>query len=178
MTSALTLRAGERGMLRLFALDLPRAQAEALRGNAAALARLFGVAALDADGVEVLDLADLDELGLALYLTEGEGLDPSEIAPQQAEIDALTGHALILHSSAARGQALQLVPDPALRLIGAYVILNPPVLFEPLPRGGAEGTLAPPARAPKSDARIGGMVATVVLLFLALFTVAFIWMAR
>ena len=28
-----------------------------------------------------------------------------------------------------------------------------------------------------SDARIGGMVATAVLLFLAVFTVAFVWMA-
>ena len=30
---------------------------------------------------------------------------------------------------------------------------------------------------PKSDARIGGMVATVVLLFLAVFTTIIIWIA-
>lgn len=34
-----------------------------------------------------------------------------------------------------------------------------------------------PPRPPMSDARVGGMVATAVLLFLAVFVVAIVWMA-
>lgn len=34
-----------------------------------------------------------------------------------------------------------------------------------------------PPKKPMSDARMGGMVATAVLVFLAVFTVAFVWMA-
>ena len=40
------------------------------------------------------------------------------------------------------------------------------------------GDAPDPDRKPaKSDARIGGMVATAALIFLALFTLAFIWIA-
>lgn len=35
--------------------------------------------------------------------------------------------------------------------------------------------MTPKPKPPKSDARIGGMVATAVLVFLAVFTAIFIW---
>ncbi len=38
-------------------------------------------------------------------------------------------------------------------------------------------TQDPDRKPPKSDARIGGMVATVVLLFLAVFTAVIVWIA-
>jgi hypothetical protein len=38
-------------------------------------------------------------------------------------------------------------------------------------------TQDPDQKPPKSDARIGGMVATAVLIFLAIFTTVFIWIA-
>lgn len=38
-------------------------------------------------------------------------------------------------------------------------------------------TQDPDPKPPKSDARIGGMVATAVLVFLAIFTVIFVWIA-
>jgi hypothetical protein len=34
-----------------------------------------------------------------------------------------------------------------------------------------------PPKKPMSDARMGGMVATAVLIFLAVFTIVFIWIA-
>jgi hypothetical protein len=46
--------------------------------------------------------------------------------------------------------------------------------------GHAEGhpmTQDPDQKPPKSDARIGGMVATAVLIFLAIFTAVIIWIA-
>jgi len=38
-------------------------------------------------------------------------------------------------------------------------------------------TQDPDRKPPKSDARIGGMVATVVLIFLAIFTAVIVWIA-
>jgi hypothetical protein len=35
----------------------------------------------------------------------------------------------------------------------------------------------PDRKAPKSDARIGGMVATAVLVFIAIFTIVIVWIA-
>ena len=37
--------------------------------------------------------------------------------------------------------------------------------------------MTPKPKPPKSDARIGGMVATAVLVFLAVFTILIIWIA-
>ncbi len=42
---------------------------------------------------------------------------------------------------------------------------------------GATVTQDPDRKPPKSDARIGGMVAAVVLVFLAIFTTLIIWIA-
>lgn len=43
--------------------------------------------------------------------------------------------------------------------------------------GGPRMTPDPEQKPPKSDARIAGMVATAVLIFLALFTTVIIWIA-
>ena len=37
--------------------------------------------------------------------------------------------------------------------------------------------MTPDGKPPKSDARIGGMVATAVLVFLAVFTILIVWIA-
>ena len=37
--------------------------------------------------------------------------------------------------------------------------------------------MTPDRKPPKSDARIGGMVATAVLVFLAVFTILIVWIA-
>ncbi|MEO5621317.1 MAG: hypothetical protein ABIQ85_10385, partial [Cypionkella sp.] len=63
-----------------------------------------------------------------------------------------------------------------LRLIGLYREDTPQIVFEPLPDAAATGEV-PQGKPVWSNARIGGMVATAVLIFLAIFTVLFIWMA-
>jgi hypothetical protein len=49
--------------------------------------------------------------------------------------------------------------------------------FSPRHAKGHPMTPDPDRKPPKSDARIGGMVATAVLIFLAVFTVIFVWIA-
>ena len=61
----LTIPAGERQVLRVFALDLPREQALELIGQPDVLAGLLGVP-VDPAGIEVFDVADLaGEIGRA-----------------------------------------------------------------------------------------------------------------
>ena len=163
-----------RDTLLLFALDLPVEAVEVLRGDAGAMARALGLPSLAPHRVEVVDLADLTGLGLATYLTEGLGLDPGQITADRAQIDALRGPVLILQTGAAIPGAL--APAPALRLIANYPLPTAPIRFEPLPDAAATGLL-PQGKPVWSDARMGGMVATAALIFLALFTLAFIWMA-
>lgn len=176
-TTALTLPVGERHVLRVFTLALPGAEIAALRGDADLLAALLGVDMLDPAGVEVFDLADLEGVGLAAYLTQGNGVAEAQIAADRARLSALRGPVLILHASAFDGRATTLHPDPRLRFVGRYgEELPPPVQFEPLPDAAARGLL-PQGKPVMSDARMSGMVATVVLLFLAIFTVIFVVMS-
>lgn len=180
MTVSLTIPASERRVLRLFALDLSPAEASALRApltdEADRLAPLLGLTRLNHAMAEVVEIADLADLGLAGYLTAAHGIPPSQLTPDRATLNSLTGFVLVLFCEALVSRPAQLHLDPRVTLIGTYAEDLPPVRFEPLPDAAALGLL-PQGKPVWSDARIGGMVATAVLIFLALFTFAFIWMA-
>jgi hypothetical protein len=119
MTDPLTVRAGEKGIVRLFALDMHPEQARFLREPGAA-AQVLGVPALDEGEIEVFAVADLEELGLEGYLTQGFGITPDQIAPDRARLTDLTGWAMAVRSRAFGGQALHLAPADTVRLIGAW----------------------------------------------------------
>jgi hypothetical protein len=187
MTEPIAIPAAERHHLRLFAMDLPKPDLDRLSRpdptdtTAAAtradlLAALLGVAVIDADFVEVFDVADLADLGLAGYLAEGGNIPEAQITPDRARLDAQRGAVLVAFSRAFRGVATTLYPDPRLALIGTYVEDAPPVVFEPLPTAAAQGTLNPvllpvpssPARPGLFAAFAAGLLALAVILILAL----------
>jgi hypothetical protein len=180
----------ERHTLRVFALDMTAAEVAALRDADAVLepgqvlpylrtdaaARLLGVA-VDATQVEVFHTDDVEAIGLAAYLIEGNAVSQAQIAADADRLDAYRGYVMTIRSQAFGGQAATLRPDPKARLMGTYSEEVPPVRFDPLPTSSASGVLGG-GRAPMSDARIGGMVATFVLLFLFVLTGLLIWIAR
>ena len=179
----------ERHTLRVFALDMTAAEVAALRDIDAPLQpgqvmpylrtdaarHLLGVA-VDVTQLDLFHTDDIAAIGLAAYLTEGNAVAEAQIAADAVMLDAYEGHVLILRAQAFGGQAATLNPEPNVRLIGTYTETTPPVRFEPLPSTAATGVLTG-GRAPMSDARIGGMVATFVLVFLAALTMLMIWIA-
>jgi hypothetical protein len=185
----ITIPPNERHTLRVFALDMSLAEVTALQDMDAILTpgqiipplhpdaaqRLLGVP-VDVAQVDVFHSDDIAAIGLAAYLTQGNAVAETRIAADAAMLDAYRGYILTLRAQAFGGRPATLTPDPKLRLMGTYSEDTPAIHFEPLPTTAATGVLAG-GRAHKSDARIGGMVATFVLLFLALFTVLFIWIA-
>ncbi len=190
MTGKLTVPAQESGVVRVFAVNLPPAQVAAvLRDTAAppaqtgdlpetpAAATLLGWPGLDTRQTEVFAIADLTGLGLSGYLTEGLGLAPDQIAPDQPRLAALDGYVLILRSRAFRGQSLDLDLPQELTLIGTYHEASPPVQFEPLPDAGAQPAPQKPSRKPVSNAAMSGRIATAALLVLFVLTALVVWMA-
>jgi hypothetical protein len=179
----------ERHTLRVFALDMTAAEVAALRDTdtvlapgqviphlrAEATARLLGVP-VDVTQVDVFHTDDIEAIGLAAYLIEGNAVAETQIAADTDMLDAHRGYVLALRAQAFGGQAATLTPAPQLRLMGTYTEETPPVRFEPLPSAAATGVLTG-GRPPMSDARIGGMVATFVLVFLAALTTLMIWIA-
>lgn len=119
MSDPLTIAAGEHGVIRVFALEMRPEQAAFLR-EPGAVDQMLGVEGLDPAQIDVIRLADLEDLGLAGYLTEGCGIPEDQIAPDRAKLAALTGYVLVLRSRAFGGRAVRLTPAPGLRLIASY----------------------------------------------------------
>lgn len=115
--SDLTLSAGERGVIRLFALDMRPEEAKFLREPGAA-DQVLGVSGLDPEQIDVFPVSDLEDLGLYGYLSEGCGVSENQL--DRARLETVDGWVLVLRSAALGGRAATLSPDPRLRLIGLY----------------------------------------------------------
>ncbi len=202
MNDPLTVKAIERGTVRVFALDMTAREVDRLRNPGPPpgfafsddpakdfpdyvasdderdpIATLLGTDLADSDFVEVFHTDDISAIGLATYLVEGNGAAEAQIEADRARLDALHGHVVIVLSAAFGGQATTLRPDPRLTLVGCYTE-PPPAPVLPLPQyDSAKGIIAGPPVKVVSDAAMGGRVAAVVLLLLFLFVMAFVWMA-
>jgi len=118
--SPTTVAPQEAGKVRVFALSLSDAEAEAMRDDSTAQATALGVDQLDGTYTEVFRVADLDTMGLAGYLRDGNGVYPEQIETDRAKLGALDGWVLVVYSRAFGGEARQLTPIPALTHIGTY----------------------------------------------------------
>jgi hypothetical protein len=119
MTESIHIPAGERGQIRVFALDMAPEQALFLM-EADALAQVLGIPDIDLDHVEVFPVADLEDLGVDGYLIEGCGVPAEQIAPDRDSLRALNGHVLLLRSRAFGDGDVRLTPAKPIRLIGTY----------------------------------------------------------
>lgn len=143
--------------------------------NLAPLAAAVGVAALVTEDVQIIHPRDLSDLGLRNFLEIGYGIS-------DAQTQSLAGytpvHCLaILRAGAFGPDGITLTPTDDAMLIGVFTEADaaPPNLA-PLPSEGAKGIIAPPPGKPaKSDARIGGMVATVALLVMFALVALMVW---
>ncbi len=170
MSERFEVKSGERGIVRIFAVDLP---ADQIKGFDAAAA--LGVDALDAAGVELFPVSDLKEIGLSGYMHEGLGIAAEEL--DVARLDALQGYVLVVLSAAFEGEAAILTPRSPLRWIGTYTEETASVKFAPLPSDSARGNIVTQTKPPPSDAAMSGRVAMIALLVIFAITGLMIWIA-
>lgn len=180
MSDTFDIKAGERGVLRLFQVDLPKdamprfSQIDDISGRWP-LKEALGIEDMNEAFVDVFEVRDLDEMGLIGYMTEGLGVSEEEIAPHREQLDALEGHIVVVLSGAFKGLAVTLLPRPPLRWIGTFFEDRPPVKFEALPSDSSVPS-APPKKTP-SNAAMSGRVATLALLVIFGITAVMIWIA-
>ena len=184
MSETFHVKAGERGVIRLFTVNLAADQIEGFTepgfedDTAAPIDTALGVTYLDGDFVELFPVSNLAGLGLAGYLQEGLGVAETDVKPHASRLNSLSGHVLIVLSSAFGGFEATITPTAPLKWIGTYTEEGAPVQFTPLPSEAAKGTLTDaPAKPPKSDARIGGMIAMYALIGMFALVGLIIWMA-
>ncbi len=179
MSRSIDIPANEAGVIRVFALSMTDAEAKGLRDDSGAITALLG-AEIDTEQVEIFPISDLEGIGLAGYLTEGNAVSPGQLAPDRSKIDKLGGWVMIVFSRAFGSAAATLTPAPALTLIGTYG--ETPIDWratETVVSEAAKPYTAPPAtvKKPPSDAAMSGRVATVVLVLLGLLVWLMVWIA-
>ncbi|WP_297774625.1 hypothetical protein [uncultured Roseovarius sp.] len=168
-------------------LDIPPQEAHVVRvfavmeDKAAPLQDAAVLDSLGADGdlhseeIELFDLEDLQDMPLSTYLAEGHGIQERQLREMRGQLDGLTGRVLILPSRAFGGRAMKMRVGAGLRLVARLEEDVPAVSFDPLPAGGAHGTVAgtgEPAEAPPGMRRAA--LALVVLLLAGLGLAAFL----
>jgi hypothetical protein len=159
MTDPDHVTANETGLVRVYDVTLPETETLHWEGespeSADRIRAALGAETLQTDHVEFFDVATLGDLGLTGYMNEGLGIPPEALEDRRAELENIAGHVLIVLSRAFGGTEQRLSPGPSLRLVGAFSEDRPPVRFDPLPAGGAEGAIAPtgvPATPPRGGA--------------------------
>ncbi|WP_299352535.1 hypothetical protein [uncultured Shimia sp.] len=160
----------EHGHIRLFSVDLPSDDLAAFFTHSDQDVWPFrdalGAKQLDEGFTEYFDVADLEGLGLIGYMTEGLGIDEDEVDEDAQRLSSLSGHVVIVYSSAFCGVAQTLTPRAPLRWIGTYREDGASVSFAPLPSKAAKGILA--SGAPKhANAHLNVLLAILALPVLA-----------
>jgi hypothetical protein len=164
MTDPLVVLANERGVIRLFALNMPPEQARFLAEPGAA-DQMLGVANLDPDQIDLIAIDDLEELGLTGYLIDGFAISSDQI--YRAKLKAITGYVLLVRSHAFYGQPATLQPAPELTLIATYQEPSTDWSAEPMPTASAKPRISP--RAGRSEARrIGATLFGVMMLLIGI----------
>ena len=171
MTGVIEIPAGERGVIRVFDLDMVPEQARFMR-EPGALAQVLGIDEINLDHVEIFPVSDLEELGLAGYLTQGCGIPEAEIAPDLAALKKLSGHVLLLRSRAFDGAATRLTPASQISLLASYdeQQINWTAPSQPVPESSKpySAPKASPRQARHAARRIGAALFAVVMSLIAL----------
>lgn len=123
MSRVLEISSGERGRIRLFAINRPPVDMRSMLASApkADVARqLLAAPHLATRSVEIFPVQDLEGVGLAQYLIDGYAVPAATLADDRAKLEALDGYVLLLFSDSFGGAATTLAPSPDVTLIGTY----------------------------------------------------------
>jgi len=168
MSDPLTVPEGEARVVRLFHLALPPEQVRFLRDEPGAMADVLGLTSLDTEHADLIKIADLDELGLATYLTDGAGVPEAEVAPDRDRLAALEGWVLVVLSRAFGGKAAQIRPAKGVNLVATYGQSPTDWTARPLETESARRRTPPPREVRARSRRIGGVIFAVIMVLVAL----------
>ncbi|MCA0929864.1 hypothetical protein [Ruegeria profundi] len=160
--SKLTIAPHERGVIRIFSLDMRPEEAKFLREPGAA-DQVLGVQGLESGQIDVFPVSDLEDLGLFGYLNDGCGVSADQL--DHKGLEAIEGWVMVVRSAACGGRAATLTPDKRLRLIGFYTEEATNWTGEPIETESAKPFSAPQT-APQDNKprRVGSAIVALVVL--------------
>lgn len=162
----------------VLAVNRPEARLRKVRDEAARstlIAELLGRDDAKLTHVDLIAVADLDEIGLAGFLRDGPCVPADELTEHKARLEALTGFVLILYPGVFDADTeISLGPD--LSLIA--VLNQEPTSWDAAQTlTSAAATELTPGKKKPSDAAMSGRIAMLALLVIALLTWLMIWIA-
>lgn len=182
MSTPIEVSSNEIAKIRVFSLSMTDTEAKKLQKDSSAIQAMIG-AQVDPEFVDVFPLSNLEGVGLAGFLSEGNAVPAEQLAPDRAKLDKLDtlgGWVLILYSSAFRNAATSFAPAPALTLIGTYDEAKTDWSASETVKSEAAKPFTAPAETVKkrpSDAAMSGRVATIALIVMFALTGLVIWIA-
>lgn len=177
MSTTLNIPRGDRGQIRVFAVNAPAQDVAAMLTKApkSDVARdLLGAPHLDTRSAEIFPVKDLEGLGLAQYLVDGYAVPEGTLVDDRAKLEALEGYVLLLFSDSFAGSEAVLSPGARLTYIGVYSETLPDNVQRPVHTPSAAPYSGVPATDPAGAAR-GGAARTLTVLALATAAGLLLW---
>lgn len=172
MSDRITVRAGDRGLIWVFAVDLEQKDVPAFtrRNGDWPVRKALGAESLEPEHVEVFPVSDLEGLVLSGYLEEGMGVPPDQLDGLRERLDGQRGTVMVLSSKALDGSEQVLTPKEPLRLLASFSEERAAVNFAPLPSGSATGSVSGAKSADLRPGKRGWLGPLLLLLVLAVIT--------
>ena len=170
MSVTMDIKSSERGVIRVFHIDLPKEAVERFTTQAGTgewpLQYALGAKSLRAAFVEVVDLRDLGDMPLSQYLINAHDVNGADFETLRPQLDALKGHVLILPSQAFDQTEQTLTISNPLRWIGTFNEPKPTSDATPLRSASAKGVVSGSSDKPPPGGGNGFWLVIVVLAML------------
>jgi hypothetical protein len=170
MSTRMHIKSSERGVVRVFHIDLPREAIERFTTQAGTgewpLQYALGAKSLRSAFVEVVDIRDLGDMTLSQYLSNAHDVTGQDFEDMRARLDELNGHVLILPSQAFDQTEQHLAIASPLRWVGTFNEPKPAGSGAPIRSKSAAGTIGQsgPSRSQKSNTGLWVAVSLFVLI--------------
>lgn len=139
------IKSSERGVVRVFHIDLPREAVSRFTKQAGTgewpVQYALGAKSLRAPFVEVIDIRDLGDMSLSDYLSKAHDIDGPDFDRLRPQLDILRGHVLVLPSQAFDQTEQDLTVSPPLRWIATLNEPRDTPLGAPLRSDSAKGVM-------------------------------------
>lgn len=175
----LSVTATEHGTVRVFRLSEALKAALKDAADLVPLETALGVIIAKPDDVQIVAADSLVDMSLAQFLAIAYDVDSAALASNSTLQDTPKDSFAVIRTGAFGGQAVTIKQSSDAALIATLTEGGPSApSMTPLQSESAKGTVPPASvKPPKSDARIGGMIAIYVLLFLFALVGLMIWIA-
>ena len=173
----LTVSQTEHGLLRVFRLSDSLSAALKNTTDLSPLEKALGVIIANPADVQIIAADALDDMSPAQFLTMAYDVDSAALADSTALQAGTSDSFAIIRTGAFGGAAVTISESADANLVATLPEGGPSApSMTPLQSQSAKGAVPPqPTKPPKSDARVGGMIAVYVLLFLFALVGLMIW---